>query len=115
MTTKERRKDERFDSLNLIYVCIDDHGTIVQKSMGRTLNVSESGICLETHFEIETNHLLDVTIAIEDDLVDIKGTIAFSRPGKEKKFETGIEFVEVDPHSRVVLHKFIELFNSLKA
>ncbi len=115
MTMKEHRKDERFNSLNLMYICIDDHGTIVQKSMGRTLNVSESGICLETHFEIDTSHFLDVTIAIEDDLVDIKGTVAFSRPGKKGKFETGVKLIEVDQQSRVVLHKFIELFNSLEA
>ena len=115
MTTKVSRKDERFDSLNLVYMCVDDHGTIVQKSMGRTLNVSESGICLETHFEIDTSHFLTVTIALKDGLVDIKGTVAFSRLGKEEKFETGVEFIEVDQKSRVVLHKFIELFNSLEA
>ncbi len=113
MTTKESRKEERFDSLNLIYICVDDHGTIVQKSMGRTLNVSESGICLETHFKIDTSHFLTVTIALKNDLVKIKGTIAFSRPGKEEKFETGLKFIEVDQQSRVVLHKFIEFFNSL--
>ena len=113
MTTKERRKDKRFDSLNLTYVCVDDHGNIVQEGMGRTLNVSESGICLETLFEIDTSHFLTVKIALEDDLVDIKGTVAFSRPGNEKSFETGVEFIEVDQQSRVVLHKFIELFKSL--
>ncbi len=115
MTTKESRKDERFDSLNLIYICIDDHGTIVQKSMGRTLNVSESGICLETHFKIDTSHFLTVTIALKDDLIEIKGAVAFSRPGKEAKFETGVEFIEVDQQSLAVLHKFIDLFNSLEA
>ena len=113
MTTKERRKDERFDSLNLSYICVDDQGAIVQEGMGRTLNVSESGICLETHFEIDTNLYLAVTIALEDNLVNIKGKVAFSRPGKEEKFETGVEFIEVDQQSRVVLHKFIELFKSL--
>ena len=112
MTTKERRKDERFDSLNLLNICVDDHGTIVQEGMGRTLNVSESGICLETHFEIDTSHFLTVTIAMEDDLVNIKGKVAFSRPGKEEKFETGVEFIEVDQQGRVVLQKFIELFKS---
>ncbi len=113
MRTKESRKDERFDSLNLTYIDVDEHGTIVQQSMGRTLNVSESGICLETHFEIDTSHFLTMTISLEDDLIDIKGTVAFSQPGKEEKFETGVEFIEVDQQSRVVLHKFIKLFNSI--
>ena len=113
MTTKERRKDKRFDSLNLSYICVDDQGVIVQEGMGRTLNVSESGICLETHFEIDTSHFLTVTVALEDDLVNIKGKVAYSRPGKGEKFATGVEFIEVDQQSRVVLHKFIELFKSL--
>ncbi|MEJ2200271.1 MAG: PilZ domain-containing protein [Desulfuromonadaceae bacterium] len=115
MIQKEHRKDKRLDSLNLTYVCVDDHGSIVQKSMGRTLNVSESGICLETHFSIDTSHFLTVTIALENKLVDIKGTVAFSRPGQEGKFETGVKFIEVDQQSRVVLHKFIELFKSIEA
>jgi len=80
--------------------------------MGRTLNVSESGVCLETHFEIDTSHFLTVTIALEDELINIKGRVAFSRPGIEEKFETGVEFIEVDQQSRVILHKFIELFKS---
>lgn len=113
MTPKERRKNARFDSLNLSYVCVDDQGAVVQESMGRTLNVSEAGICLETHFKIDSHHILTLTIALEDDLVNIKGKVVYSRPGKEEKFETGVEFIEIDQDSRVVLNKFIELFNSL--
>ena len=113
MTTKERRKDARFDSLNLTYVRVDDQGAVVQESIGRTLDVSEAGICLETHFKIDPRHSLTLTIALEEDLVNIKGKVAYSRPGKEDKFETGVEFIEIDQNSRVVLNKFIELFKSL--
>ena len=48
MTTKEKRKHYRVDSLNLLsYTCQDEEGNLVKHGMGRTLNVSESGILLK--------------------------------------------------------------------
>ena len=45
MTSKEFRKHDRFDALNLLsYFCVDAENQTVQQGMGRTLNVSETGI-----------------------------------------------------------------------
>jgi hypothetical protein len=44
MDTQEKRKHARFNSLNLSYVCLDENNQVIKQGMGRTLNVSESGI-----------------------------------------------------------------------
>ena len=89
MTTKERRHHPRISALNLIsYNCIDETEQIVAQGMGRTLNVSEGGILLETHIQIDPKHTLSLTIGLEEDLVDIKGEVAHSKPGKDDNFET---------------------------
>ncbi|MDM8552015.1 PilZ domain-containing protein [Desulfobacterales bacterium HSG2] len=106
MGTIEKRRHSRIDSLNLSYVCVNEKGKFVNQGMGRTLNVSESGILLETHFCIEPEQLLALTIALEDELVDIRGKVAHCRETGDAKFKTGIEFLETDE----VLKKFIQLF-----
>ena len=53
MNTNEKRKHPRVNALNLSYICLDEDQQVIKQGMGRTLNVSESGILLETHFPIE--------------------------------------------------------------
>ena len=65
MTSENKRKHERIQSLNLSYICLDEDNNIVKQGMGRSLNISESGILLETHFPIEPNHTIQLTISLE--------------------------------------------------
>ena len=111
MTTENQRRHERVNSLNLSYICVDENGIMIKQSMGRTLNVSESGICLETFFNIDTCYFLTMTIALKNVLVDIRGAVIYSRPGQDGKFETGVQFLDLDQRSQSALHDFIMLFN----
>jgi hypothetical protein len=67
MTTQEKRKFIRIDSLNLSYVLVDGTNDEEKQTMGRTLNVSEAGIRLETHVPVELNSTLTLTIGLEKD------------------------------------------------
>jgi c-di-GMP-binding flagellar brake protein YcgR len=107
MTAEDKRKHERIQSLNLSYVCLDEDRNIVKQGMGRTLNISESGILLETHFPIETKHSVQLTIGVEEDLVDITGKPVHIKSKGKGKYEIGIEFIELDQNSSQILKKFI--------
>ena len=61
MNSEDKRKHERIRSLNLSYICLDEEKNIVKQGMGRTLNLSESGLLLETHFPIESRHIVLMT------------------------------------------------------
>lgn len=111
MAANEKRKHQRVDSLNLSYVCIDDEKKVVAEGMGRTLNVSESGILLETYFKIQSGRNISLTLAIEEDLLDIEGQVVRSSRAENKAFLTGVEFARLDLKSFSVLKKFIRLFN----
>ena len=71
MTVNEQRRHKRIYSLNLSYLCVNANNEVVRQGMGRTLNVSESGILLETLFPLAKQQLLSLAIGIEADLVDI--------------------------------------------
>jgi len=108
--TQDRRKDFRVKWQNLSYVCTGEKGVITNEGMGRTLDVSESGILLETPFFIDANQSLFLTIAVGEEIVNILGIVKHSRPGKEGMFETGVEFIETKDSDLEVLKKYIKLF-----
>ena len=109
---KEKRRRPRIDSVNLIaYACLDENDNVVNQGMGRTLNVSELGILIETYFELESQNVLLIDIGIEDDLVDIKGRVIHTKSNDERKYESGIEFIEIDEDSLARLKKYIQAFN----
>ena len=112
MGTTERRQHPRINALNLIsYNCIDATKNVVAQGMGRTLNVSEDGILLETHVSIDPKYTIELAIGLEDELINIKGSIVYSAPGKDEKFEAGIEFFDTDDATTKILKKYIKVFS----
>ncbi len=107
MTSENKRKHPRILSLNLSYICLDENNNIVKQGMGRTLNISESGILLETHFPIESVYLVLLTIALEEDLLEIKGKPIHVRSKETGEFQVGIEFLEPEQDSIRLLQNFI--------
>jgi c-di-GMP-binding flagellar brake protein YcgR len=110
MISREQRKVVRINSLNLSYIGIDENNVTVKQAMGRTLNVSENGILLETHFPIDSKQIVSLSLAMEDDLIDMKGEVVYSRPGEKDKYETGIKFIEIKEASQLIMKKYIRAF-----
>ncbi len=111
MQMEEHRKHKRVHSTNLLnYVCLDEGGDAFAQGMGRTLNVSEAGILLETHVPLDPETIVSLTIGIEEQIIDIKGTTVYSTKNDEGSYETGIEFVDIQAAELTVLQKFIIAF-----
>ena len=105
------RKHDRIESLNLLnYICMDEKGQKAVQGMGRTLNVSQGGILLETHVPIQLSHSILLTIGLEDELIDIKGKIVYCKSNVRNKYESGINFYEINETAQSVLNKYIIAF-----
>jgi hypothetical protein len=112
METNERRHCPRIQALTLIsYSCIGESEKIESQGMGRTLNISEEGILMETYVSIDPKYSMALSIGLEDELINITGQIVYSKPGKNEKFETGIEFLETDKSTIEILRKYIKAFS----
>ena len=107
MTSENKRKHERIQSLNLSYICLDEDKNIVKQAMGRTLNISTTGILLETHFPIELEHTIQLTVSLEENLLDITGKPVHVRPIDGGKYQIGIQFIDLDENATNMLQKFI--------
>ena len=101
MTNEEKRKHSRIDSVNLLnYVYFDENEDEENQGMGRTLNVSESGILLETHSPMDARRVVSLTIGFREDVIDIKGRVVYMRKKEDGMFESGIEFFDLNESSR---------------
>lgn len=111
MTEADKRKHSRTRSLNLLaYECLDENQDVVRQGMGRTLDVSEGGILLETHAPIDLHHTISLKIGLEDDMTEISGSVAYSRAGKSGRYESGIEFDRNNEAALQILKVYIKAF-----
>lgn len=113
MASQKRRYD-RIDSLRLLsYSCVDRNNNVISQGMGRTLNVSEGGILLETHVPLEKEGIVLLAIGFEDEVTEVRGKIAYGKRAENGKEQTGVEFIDPDEHARRILRKYVEAFTSV--
>jgi hypothetical protein len=111
MNGSDKRRHIRVESTNLLnFVCKGVDGEPCHQGMGRTLNVSESGILLETYKPIDSRTPISITIGIEEELIDIEGEVVFLNECAKDIYAAGIRFSQINDKERMVLLKFIEVF-----
>lgn len=91
----EKRRHPRVASINLFsYVCFDDERKPLDQGMGKTLDIGLGGLLIETKAPIEAKYVLLITLDIKEELIKVKGKVAYSRETEPKTFHTGIRFIE---------------------
>jgi hypothetical protein len=106
---KEKRRHRRLNSDHLIsYVHLHDEYGPSEGGMGKTLNLSEGGIKMQTYLSFPVKTTLEMTIAIEDRLIKAKGSLVYLEDGGEEVYDMGISFSEMQPSEKRYLVQFIE-------
>jgi len=108
--TENKRKHLRVRSLNLLYLGVYEKDVLIKQGMGRTLDVSESGIRLETHFPVDPVNIVHLSIGLKDELVEIKGRAVHTVPERSGKYEVGIKFNRIKKSSLEIVKKYIAAF-----
>jgi hypothetical protein len=103
----EKRKSPRIGSLNLSYICFDREGKVFQQAMGRTLNISEGGFSLETHFPLDHEYTVSASIGLKDDIIEVKGAVAHCRNLGPGKYLAGIQITDIKSGDRERWSRFI--------
>ena len=90
----ERRKFPRVRTDNPItYAMINEKGTKIGQGIGRSINVSQSGLLLETCEYIGSKYIFLVSTDTDQNLVEIVGKVIFSREISKSVFNSGIHFM----------------------
>jgi Tfp pilus assembly protein PilZ len=106
---KERRHDRK-NNLNLVdYVILDDEGDYVSRGMGRTRNVSEAGLLLETHRSLHIGQDILITLGLKNEIIQVRGRVVHTKaPTSDRRHCSGIKFVVIGENDRRVLKRSIE-------
>ena len=64
-------------------------------SIGRTLDVSEGGVRVETHRQLDKGTKLELHIAVEDEIISAEGEVLYCEELSDGLFATGICFTSI--------------------
>lgn len=104
----ERRRADRKRTLNFLDCAVlGAGGEIVDRELGRTLNVSANGLLLDTPQFIDPGSPVRVTLTLGNEMIELSGKVTHVVPGLEERFNAGIEFVEIDVRGREMLHRYL--------
>ena len=76
----------------LSYNGLDVNQNVVDRYMGVGINISQSGIQLETDRIIYAEHILLMFFDYQSNYIATKGQVVYSNMDKSGKFRTGIKF-----------------------
>jgi Tfp pilus assembly protein PilZ len=110
MEEPKKRRYERKDDLSLVdYIILNDEGDYVSRGMGRTRNVSEAGLLLETHRPLQTGQDILITVGMKNEMIQVRGRVVHTEtPTSDARHCAGIKFVVIGENDRKVLKKILE-------
>ena len=108
----EKRNFPRVKINNLLsYICIDENNGEADHGVGRALDISQVGLLLESRAPIESEKILLTTVTEQNELLDIKGRVAYCREAEPKIFTTGVQFLENQERIRQIVVNMIKIYN----
>ena len=108
----DRRKHPRVKTSNLIsYFSFDETAKLISHGLGITLDISKSGILLETPCAIESGLIVLAVLDWEDKLVEVKGKLIYSVKESTEIYRSGIEFIGIDERVEEFIMNLIKDYN----
>jgi hypothetical protein len=90
----EKRKYPRIETSNdIFFILLDNNGEEIEKGQGRTRDLSQSGVLLETQKPLKGSFIILMTLDLEGNEVQVKGIVAHTRESERPGYYlTGIRF-----------------------
>jgi hypothetical protein len=114
MAGTQRRKWDRKDTLNLVdYIILGEAGVFIRRGMGRTRNVSEGGLLLETHRALKEGEEVLITLGLKENMVRLRGRVVHQAPPTDEyRHCAGVKFTHMSKDDTTTLKDYI---SALKA
>lgn len=112
---EEKRRYHRAKTRNLItYDCIEAGGMSSEHGMGKTLDIGQGGILVETANPISCRFVLLTTADSKEEVIHIKGEVVYSRRQSPDTFHSGIHFLESTEKIRRIVVEMVKTFLQTK-
>jgi len=88
----------------------DNVGRQRDQRISHSINVSLGGARFHSNFPVNTGEVLDITLALKDNLVTFKAEVIYVTPFEGQGFAFGVSFIDSKPQDRINLNQFIYHF-----
>ena len=105
---KERRNSPRVSCISLLhYNFLDQREFDKRQGIARTINVSESGILIESGYPFPIHSILEISLAVEEELIILKGEVVRGMISENDNYYLGLRFIELSQRNRQIILDFI--------
>ena len=105
----ERRRHPRIDTLELVsFENYETTKTELMMGMGKTLDLSLGGMCLESRHALPLGSNLKLSIALVDDVISVEGKIMSLTLTDDLNVKVHIEFDPLTDEAEEKLSKFLD-------
>lgn len=105
---QDRRIATRIKKVNLVQVSrFDEEGFRADLATGRTLDISSGGIRLELHHPLPLRSIVGVTLALDNQIIEVSGTVAYLEVLDHEKCAMGIEFSDLSPETAKLIDGYV--------
>lgn len=108
---QDRRGSIRLEMIYpTMYTRFDNQGRPYDQKISRSMNVSQGGVRLQSSFLVDSGEVLDITMALGENLVSFKGKVIYVAPSEDEGFELGISIRDIENGDKNTLTRFIDDF-----
>ena len=106
---KDRRRFPRFNCSHLAsYTRFDQEGRQCEEEKVKTVDLSPEGLRIQAYSPIPANEVLDLTVAIREELFNARGKVIRCEPSADGIFNVGIAFLELDEGNFHILYHYFQ-------
>jgi len=107
-TMKEQRKFVRHNVRHLLdFFTTDSKGNKTSSHMGRMLDLSLSGMKIETPVDLNVSTRLEITAGIADNIIDVVGMVTHTKQSANR-YVSGIQLISISSEGRRLITSYIE-------
>jgi hypothetical protein len=115
MQSAEKRRHARIQTKNLFtQESMDEQGHCLSQGICKALDVSQSGLKLESPHPIEGYLVCLMTVDLDDQIIEIIGEPLYCRQVEKGKYHCGIQFIGSEDEIREFAVKLVKLHHHRK-
>jgi hypothetical protein len=113
---KEKRRCPRIATENrVVYILFNEGREKIDRGVGRTLNLSQTGVLLETEKRLAGTFVMLLTIDLEGKKIKVQGKVVTSRYCNDSGcFFTGVEFIGPKDEQLEAIKAFVKIYTHHK-
>jgi Tfp pilus assembly protein PilZ len=92
---------------------VDGSSNLAKEGRGKSINISQGGIHIETHDPLEWQDVLMLSIDIKDESVSIKGKVVYCNTANFGRFRSGIQFLETNENIISFVEGLLKTYSKL--